>query len=333
MRFLKNNYLFLLPMALLISQSAYSQTQDSLTTQPLPLQAMPDTTMKKPEPTQMYMDLLMSQAEPQKREFTTSTFKGTKILNSQSVECIAKGVLQVVFQHRFGSLNNTFYDFFGLDQAGIRFGFDYGITNRLMIGIGRSGGGQEPQSQKAYDGYLKFKLVRQSSGAVNVPISISLFSSLAIRSANNYDITDRFVYRLFYTSQVIIARKFSPAFSMQLMPTFIHRNLTANTTDKNDIFSIGIAARVKLTKRFGLIGEYYYTPSGQLASQFQQSVAAFGLEIETGGHVYHLLFTNANGMIEHQFIGYNTSPLSAGANSIRFGFNLSRVFTIVKPKI
>jgi len=279
------------------------------------------------------MDQLMRSADTIKTEYTTATFKGTKILNSQSVESVGRGVLQVIFQHRFGNLGNGIYDFFGLDGAGIRFGFDYGITNRFTVGIGRSGGGQEPFGQKAYDGYFKLKLLRQSTGLVEMPVSVSLFSSIAIKSSYNFDETDKFAYRLFYTTQIIIARKFSPAFSMQLMPTVIHRNLTLNPTDKNTIFSLGAAARIKLTKRFGIIGEYYYTFPNQLDAQFSPSVAAIGLEIETGGHVYHLLFTNGSGMIEHQFIAYNTSPFSGGLTSIRFGFNLSRVFTLVKPKI
>ncbi len=276
------------------------------------------------------MDSLMNATEEKKTEYAFATFKGTKILNSQSVEGVGRGVLQVVFQHRFSPIDKGFYDFFGLDGAGIRFGFDYGITKRLTIGIGRSGGGGEPNFQKAYDGYLKMKLLRQSTGLVNMPISISLFASTAVKSSNTFDDFDKLPYRLFYSTQLIIARKFSPSFSMQLMPTFIHRNLTLNSTDKNNIFSLGAAARYKLTKRHGIVAEYYYTFPNQLDAQFQTSVAAIGWEIETGGHVYHLLFTNATGMIEHQFIGYNRSPFEDGFKSIRFGFNLSRVFTIVR---
>ncbi|MFN0050198.1 MAG: DUF5777 family beta-barrel protein [Cytophagales bacterium] len=276
------------------------------------------------------LDQLMTESEEKKTDYAFATFKGTRTLNSQSIEGLGKGVLQVMFQHRFSPIDQGFYDFFGLDGAGIHFGFDYGITNRLTVGIGRSGGGGEPFGQKAYDGYLKYKLLRQSTGLINMPISLSLFASTAIKSSNNYDETDAFRYRLFYTSQLIIARKFSPAFSVQLMPTFIHRNLTLSAADKNSVFSLGAAIRYKLTKRFGVVGEYYYTFPNQLDAQFQTSVAAIGWEIETGGHVYHLLFTNATGMIEHQFIGYNTSPFEAGFRSIRFGFNLSRVFTLVR---
>ncbi|MDX2189942.1 MAG: DUF5777 family beta-barrel protein [Bacteroidota bacterium] len=276
------------------------------------------------------LDELMAASEKPKTEYTIGTFKGTKILNSQSVEGVGKGVLQVMFQHRFGTLFNGAYDFFGLDNAGIRFGFDYGITNRLTIGVGRSGGGVEPNGQKAYDGYFKLKLLRQSSGEKVMPFSVSLFASTAIKSSNNFDETDKLPYRLFYTGQLIIARKFSNSFSAQIMPTVVHRNLTDTPEDKNTIFSMGMAARMKLTKRFGLIVEYYYNPVNQQDSKYYNHIAAFGLEIETGGHVYHLLFTNGSGMIEHQFIGYNTFPIYQGAQSIRFGFNLSRVFTLIK---
>lgn len=270
------------------------------------------------------LDQLMAETDEKKTDYAFATFKGTRILNGQSVEGLGKGVLQVMFQHRFSPINNGIYDFFGLDGAVIRFGFDYGITNRLTVGIGRT------TDQKAYDGYFKLKMLRQSSGKINMPLSVSLFGSSAIRTTNAYNPTDAFKYRLFYTAQLIIARKFSPAFSVQFMPTFIHRNLTLNSTDKNSIFSLGIAFRYKVTKRSGIVAECYYTFPNQLDASYHSMVAALGWEIETGGHVYHLLFTNASGMLEHQFIGYNSAPLSDGLTSIRFGFNLSRVFTVLK---
>jgi hypothetical protein len=269
------------------------------------------------------LDQLMSQTDEKKKEYTYATFKGTKVLNSHSIEGLGKGVLQVMFQHRFSPLENGIYDFFGLDGASIRFGFEYGINNRLTVGIGRA------SQQKAYDGYFKYKLLRQSTGPRSLPFSLSLFGSTAIRSQNFYNSSDEFNYRLFYTSQLIIARKFSPSFSLQLMPTFIHRNLTDSPSDANNLFALGIAFRQKLTKRFGIVGEYYYTFTS-LDSKYQSSVAALGLEIETGGHVYHLLFTNSPGVLEPQFIGNTRGSLSDGLATIRFGFNLSRVFTVVK---
>lgn len=260
--------------------------------------------------------------------YATASFKGTKVLNTHSLETLGAGVLQVNFQHRFGTLENGFYDFFGLDQASIRFGFDYAITNRLIVGIGRS------SLQKAYDGYVKYKLLRQSDGAINMPVSLTILATTAVNTLRtrvwfpaNAPMNE--LYRYYYTYQAIIGRKFSPVFSAQIMPTLVHRNFTDSRADANTIYSIGAAFRYKLTKRMGWVMEGYYTPAHQLSARYVPLIVGAGVEIETGGHVYHLLFTNTNGLIEHQIIGATTSKITDGIYAIRFGFNLSRVFTIV----
>lgn len=271
--------------------------------------------------------LMATESTDLAKEKVAYTFKGTRIVYSQSVESPHKGSLQIMFQHRFGTLDQGIYDFFGLDAAGIRFGFELGIHKNWSLGVSRNGGGLEPFGQKAYDVSSKLRLLTQETIG-GFPISISWFSSLAIRSANRYDFADKAIHRLFYTNQLLFARKFSTRLSMQLMPTMIHRNLTLDSKDKNTIVSIGIGGRYKFTKRSSIVAEVYHTPRRQLASVFYPWMAAFGWEIETGGHVYHILISNASGSIEHQFIGYNQYPLYEGVHSLRLGFNLSRVFTV-----
>jgi hypothetical protein len=276
------------------------------------------------------IDELMEAETPKETEYIIATFKGNKVLNTHSIEGVGKGVLQVNFQHRFGTLENNFYDFFGLDQASIRFGFDYGINNRLSIGVGRS------SIQKAYDGYIKYRLLRQSIGTASMPVSVTLYGSTAINTLRTnlwlpIGAEDNFAYRLYYVGQVLIARKFSEKFSLQLMPTVIHRNFTELASEKNMLFSLGVAARYKLTKRFGIVTEGYYTSPSFIGANYTPFVLGAGLEIETGGHVYHLLFTNARGLIEHQIIGNTVDKIENGIYAIRFGFNLSRVFTLVNP--
>ncbi len=271
-------------------------------------------------------DLLGLLGEEEVTQFTSATFKSTRIINAQSIENAAKGVLDIKIQHRFTSIDRGISEFFGLDGATIRIGADYGLTNTIMIGLGRS------TIDKAVDGFAKIKILRQSSGKKNMPLSLSWFSSLEIKTTEFADKTrtNYFSSRVYYAHQILIARKFSDGLSIQLMPTLVHRNLVKTEAEKNDVFSFGIGFRQKLTKRTSFNVEYFYTFPNQLADGFQNPLS-IGFDIETGGHVFQLHFTNSNAMIYKGFIGETLDSWSKG--QIHFGFNLSRVFTLVKPKI
>jgi hypothetical protein len=272
------------------------------------------------------MDLLGEQ--PKTTDYTYATFKTTRIINSQSVENPAEGVLMFLIQHRFGRINTGGYEFFGLDQATIRLGLEYGITKRLAVGVGRS------SYEKTYDGFLKYKILRQSTGLRKMPLSMSYFVSTAITSLKWEDLgvedrTNYFSSRVSYTHQLLIARKFSKALSIQLIPSLIHKNLVATGEDKNDIFSVGVGGRVKITQRMSVNAEYFYTPTGQISYNFNQPLS-IGVDIETGGHVFQLHFSNAQAFFDR---GYITDTDGTWANGdIYFGFGISRVFTIKKPE-
>lgn len=272
------------------------------------------------------MDMLGSDEETV--EYAYATFKTTRIINSHTVENPAPGVLLFMIQHRFGRVNTGIYELFGLDQASIRFGFEYGVADWLSIGYGRS------SFEKTYDGFLKFKLLRQSSGARKMPVTLSYYVSTAITSLKWEDMgvedrTNYFSSRVSYTHQILIARKFNSNLSLQLMPSLVHKNLVATKEDHNDIFSIGIGGRYKITNRMSVNAEYYYTPTDQMSYEFDQPFS-LGLDIKTGGHVFQLHFSNAKAFFERGFI---TETHGSWANgNIYFGFNISRVFTIKKPK-
>lgn len=269
-------------------------------------------------------DLLSLLGEEEVTQYTSATFKTTRIINSQSIENAAKGVLDVKIQHRFSSIDRGVSEFFGLDGATIRIGADYGLTNRIMIGLGRS------TVDKAVDGFAKIKILRQSSGKKNMPVSLSWFSSIELKTSKFADQTrpNYFSSRMYYVNQLLIARKFSDGLSIQIMPTLVHRNLVKTSSEKNDVYSLGIGFRQKLTKRTSINVEYFYTLPNQLADGFENPLSV-GFDIETGGHVFQLHFTNATQMIYKGFIGESTDSWSKG--QIHFGFNLSRVFTLVKP--
>ncbi len=264
-------------------------------------------------------------ADSKKTDYAIATFKTTRLINGHSVENVGRGVLDLKVSHRFGTLNKGGYELFGLDNATMRIGLDYGITDRFMIGIGRS------TFEKQYDGFFKYKLLRQSSGYNNMPVTVSLVGSMMLKTLKDSDPTIKrhFSDKLFYTYQLLVGRKFSPGTSIQIMPTVVHYNLVPKATNKNDILALGIGGRQKISKRISLNAEYYYVlPSTKLEGTYNS--LALGVDIETGGHVFQLHFTNSTGMTERTFISETTG--SWGKGDIHFGFNISRVFTIGKRK-
>lgn len=260
-----------------------------------------------------------------KVQFTVATFKTTRLINGHSIENTAPGILDLKIQHRFGQLNAGLYELFGLDNASMRWGFDYGIAPRLTVGFGRS------TYQKQYDAFVKYKILRQSTGKVNMPVSLSFVGSAMIQTLKWADPNreNYFSSRLYYAYQLLVARKFSESTSLQLMPTLVHYNLVPLTSDPNDIIALGIGGRQKISKRVSINVEYYYQLPDYKLSNTTNSLS-FGFDIETGGHVFQLHVTNSPGMTERTFISDNFGKWDKG--DILFGFNISRVFSFKKRK-
>ncbi|MCF2503852.1 DUF5777 family beta-barrel protein [Dyadobacter sp. CY107] len=250
----------------------------------------------------------------------SATFKSTRVVNGHSVETMKKKHLDFRISHRFGRLNSGAYQFFGLDQATMRMGFEYGITDDFMIGVGRS------TSQKVYDFFGKLKVLKQSEGVRNIPVSVTLFGGTGVATVNK---ELEFQDKLYYSAQVLIARKFGERLSLQLSPTFLHRNKPEVLGDEKVLLALGIGGRFKLSKRVSLNGEYFYTAreKNTVTAPYYDSMS-FGVDIETGGHVFQLHFTNSLGMIEKQFIGETAGTWGKG--DIHYGFNLSRTFSFDK---
>jgi len=270
------------------------------------------------------MNMLDSTAKPT-INYTSATFKSTRILNGHSIERMRQGQLDFRISHRFGTVNQGLYNFFGLDQATMHLGLEYGVTDWLMVGIGRG------NYQKTVDGFTKFSILRQSTGAREMPVSVSFVSTVAVNTLKWSDpsLTNYFSSRLAYTNQILIARKFSRAFSFQLTPTMVHRNLVATTIDPNDLWAIGAGGRVKLTNRISLNGEYYYILNNtQFMSQPVYNPLSLGIDIETGGHVFQIILSNSTATIEKGIIGETTGRWRKG--DIHIGFNISRVFNLNK---
>jgi hypothetical protein len=273
------------------------------------------------------MGLLDEGQQPvKKNDYVSATFKATRIINGHSIENVGAGVLDFRISHRFGPVSGGIDQFFGLDGATTKLGLDYGINNWLMVGIGRS------TYQKEVDGFFKAKILRQTEDN-RMPVSLSVLGACGIQTAQAPTVPPNTEYyfsnRVAYSWQVLVARKFTRRFSAQFMPSLVHMNLVQKADDPNNVISLGIGGRYKLSKRLSLTAEYYYNLEDFKISGTHNALA-FGLDIETGGHVFQLFFTNSTGISERTFIANTTDEWSNG--DIHFGFNISRVFTIVKPK-
>ncbi|ROL58774.1 hypothetical protein D9V86_11565 [Bacteroidetes/Chlorobi group bacterium ChocPot_Mid] len=268
------------------------------------------------------LDELDSISEP-KVEYETSAFKTTRIVSGHSIQSMKEGELEFRISHRFGSVNSGVDGFWGLDQSTIFLSLEYGITDWLELGIGRT------SNEKTVHGFAKIGLLKQSKGEVNIPVSLSYFASAGINtmSWNDPKRENFFTSRLSFTHQLLIARKFNEYFSLQLTPTLIHLNLVPTALDDNDIFALGIGGRYKITNRVSLNMEYFYVarPTWNIENDFVNPLS-IGVDIETGGHVFQIMLSNSLGMIEKHYIADNTGSWSKG--DIHLGFNISRVFTL-----
>jgi len=267
---------------------------------------------------------LISEEKPT-TDYAYATFKTTRIVLGQSVENPASGVLQFLVEHNFGSVNLGAYELFGLDQATMRLGFEYGLNDLICLSVGRS------NFEKTIDGAIKVKILRQSVGAKTMPLSLSMYSNMAVNGVKWAD-ENRKNYassRLSYTHQLLIGRKFSNAVSIQLAPTLVHKNLVEKKDQPNDIFSMGAGGRFKVTQRTSLNVEYYHLLNGNNDGTYQNALSV-GCDIETGGHVFQFRLSNAKYLFERSFITETTGEWAKG--DLFLGFTINRVFTLVKPK-
>lgn len=262
-------------------------------------------------------------------------FKSQYLINAQTTEMLPKGEADFRITHRFGNIlgeSGGFHTLWGFDQAtNIRFSFDYGITENVLIGIGRS------KSSENIDSYIKYKILQQNNK--NIPFSLCVLGSAVFTPQKDINgVYDKAIHRLSYTSQIILSKKIMNKLTIGLLPTAIYRNLVINDvepnfTDNNLIFSMGGILRFKINPRFSLIAEYFYALDElRRKDEFYNynNPLAIGFEIETGGHVFHLNLSNSSGIIYNDFIPYTfDSWLSRG---FKLGFTISRNFVVTKTK-
>lgn len=259
-----------------------------------------------------------------KPHYVSSTFKTTRIVTGQSVRTLSKGNLDFRMSHRFGSVEGGIYDVFGLDQATARFAFDYGVTDNLMIGVGRT------SASKIYDGFIKYKILKQEVGK-GMPITLAWNSLIEITTEEKTQDNYPFSGRLAYAHQLLIARKISKKLSVQVSPSVVHFNLIEDRDGENTRYALGTGVRYKISNRVSINAEYMVklNPDDELfvpSAKLYKNALSLGFDIETGGHVFQLHFSNSRNMTDASYIEKTTGDISDGG--IYFGFNFTRTFKL-----
>ena len=247
-------------------------------------------------------------------DFVPPAFKGLQIVTAQSTKLAAKGDLYFVVAHRFGDVSEGFDNFFGLDDAATKIGFIYGLSDNLSLSLSRE------TFMKTYEGAIKYRIIKQSE---KFPVEVVGYHTVALNSELDKDDFPKleFSNRISYLSQLLISRRFSESFSLQLSPSYVHKNLYMPNTDEKDQMLAGFGGRYKISKRVSINAEYFVNFS---ESDVYKNPASLGVDIETGGHVFQLLFSNSQ---VNSDIGYLTNATGDwGKGNIYFGFNLYRVF-------
>ncbi len=278
-----------------------------------------DTT--KPTDLNALLDKL-EQSQPKEKEYVTATFKASRIVTGHSVELVKPKHLEFRISHRFGTVRGSLYEMFGLDNAVTRLGLEYGINDYMMVGIGRS------TYLKTVDGFYKFKILRQQTNGM--PISATGLATVNISTLRSNIPNYRFDSRLSYAFQLMLASKISEAISLQLTPTLVHRNLVPTAGYPNDLVSLGIGGRVKISRRVSVNAEYFYRflKASYRAIDPYYNAFSIGFDIDTGGHIFSLHFTNSRPQSEPGMIGETSYNWLKG--DFCFGFNITRQFYLGK---
>jgi len=274
------------------------------------------------------LSVLSARAQEEKKrqlpDYTTETFRTTRVVIGQSCEITPTGNLAFVFSHHFGAINTGYENLYGLKQSQVRLGLEYGATKWLGLGVGLN------TLQNTWDGFLKFKPLRQSKGSRKMPVTLTIFGSTSIYTTK-WDVPERknyFSSRISYATQVILARKFGQRFSLQIAPTYVHVNLVPSYEDHNNIFAMGAGASVKVSEVVSISADYYYLFPKQIVSTPAYSSFSIGVDIQTGGHVFQIFLTNAMGENMESIITKTSGTWWNG--DIFLGFNISRMFTVVR---
>ncbi|MBQ4819418.1 DUF5777 family beta-barrel protein [Aquimarina sp. MMG016] len=268
---------------------------------------------------------------PETPQYEIATFKSTRIGIGHSIENRKKGVLQVVAMNRYWNIPNRPSQSFVADKWSARIALEYGISDRLTFGVGGT------TLDGIFDGFLKYRLLHQQKGSGGSPISLTLFQNASYKSKRNrpfvdVNVFDDFTDKMAYTSQILIARKFTPQFSLQLSPTFIHRASSAFDEDPHNHFAVGFGARYKIGGHISIASEYYYVVN-PLKSIETYDAFSLGVNWEMSDLMLQFMMTNTRGMVEDAFILQTPNNFNLNDGNFIFGFNATFVLHLSQKKL
>jgi len=249
--------------------------------------------------------------------YASAVFKGLKVINFESTKLVAKKGFNFIVSHRFGTVKNGFQNLFGLDEAVTHLNFVYGLSHNINISASRS------SNQKIYEVATKFRVVNQKAG--KIPLTVVGYTSVLANTSLDTDNLPKleFKHRLSYVAQLLVSRKMNNNLSLILSPTFFHDNYLTDDFQENSQYGIGFGGRYKLGKRWSLNMEYGVHLNRSENSLYKNPFS-IGVDLETGGHVFQLLFTNSQSMNTNGVFGTSTGEW--GESDVYFGFNLARSF-------
>ena len=249
--------------------------------------------------------------------YASAVFKGLKVINFESTKLVAKKGFNFIVSHRFGTVKNGFQNLFGLDEAVTHLNFVYGLSDNINISASRS------SNQKIYEVATKFRLVNQQAG--KIPLTVVGYTSVLANTSLDTDNLPKleFKHRLSYVAQLLVSRKMNNNLSLILSPTFFHDNYLSDDFQENSQYGVGFGGRYKLGKRWSLNTEYGMHLNRSENSLYKNPFS-IGVDLETGGHVFQLLFTNSQSMNTNGVFGTSTGEW--GESDVYFGFNLARSF-------
>ena len=249
--------------------------------------------------------------------YASAVFKGLKVINFESTKLVAKGGFNFIVSHRFGTVKNGFENLFGLDEAVTHLNFVYGISDHINVSASRS------SNQKVYELATKFRLARQQEG--KLPFTLAAYTSVLANTALDTDNLPklRFEHRLSYVGQLIISRKLTKELSLLVSSTFFHDNYVLDDSQENSQYAVAFGGRYKLGARWSINMEYGMHLNRSSTSLYNNPFS-IGVDLETGGHVFQLHFTNSQSMNANGVFGTSTGDWAEG--DVYFGFNLARSF-------
>jgi len=274
------------------------------------------------------------ESTPEKNVITTGVFNSGTFIENQTTVVLPKHTFECVINHRFGKIGDGFKELFGIySPSNIRFALNYGITDKLQVGLGTT------KYNKIQDLNYKYSIVEQTTNN-KIPVSVVYFGSISLdarEEATSFGYENySFSHRLSYFNEIMISRKFCDFFSLQVAATHTHLNIVESASEviadplrRNDQFGMSALGKLNITPTIAFTFEYdknFSLITKKVSDKFQEVKPnfAFGIENSTAAHSFQLFITTAEAIDYSRNMAYNQNPFTS--KGLMIGFNITRVF-------